>query len=76
MSKNLKTVTTDLAALAAPLPTQHVVDRAPKEPPKAATAIKTPRQKPKAAWEREVQFSLAFLRVRGVSSRSNRRKPT
>ena len=60
MSKNLKTVTTDLAALAAPLPTQHVVDRAPKEPPKAVITTKTPRQKPKAATEREVQFSLSL----------------
>ncbi len=56
MSKNLKNVTTDLAALAAPLPTQHVVDRAPK----AAITTKTPQRKPKAAWEREVQFSLSL----------------
>jgi len=60
MSKNLKTVTTDLAALAAPLPTQHVVGRATKEPPHAATTTKTPRQKTKAAFEREVQFSLSL----------------
>jgi len=59
MGKNLKTVTTDLAALAAPLPTQHV-ESATKEPPKAAVTTKTPRQKPKAASEREVQFSLSL----------------
>ncbi len=46
--------------MVARLPTQHVVDRAPKEPPKAATTTKTPRQKPKAATEREVQFSLSL----------------
>ncbi len=57
MAKNLKTVETDLAALAAPLPTQHVIDHAPKEPHAAATT-KASRQKPKA--EREVQFSLSL----------------
>ena len=60
MSKNLKSVVTDLAALAAPLPTQHVTGRATNEPPKAVPTTPTPRPKPKSDTEREVQFSLSL----------------